>query len=172
MSETEKHRDQTVQYCTGNGVDIGSQNDPVVPWAISLDLPHDEYAHYTSGKAPENSIQWRGDGRDLPFKDGRLDFVYSSHMLEDFLDWGPILTEWTRVLKQGGRLIIMVPDKLLWNAAIRNGQPPNCAHQHEAYVGELTWSVQDLKLPLKVLRDELTAKDPADYNILFVAEKL
>lgn len=172
MSETEKHRDQTVQYCVGNGIDIGSQNDPVVPWAISLDLPHDEYAVYTSGKAPENSIQWRGDGRDLPFKDSKLDFVYSSHVIEDFVDWAPILTEWTRVLKPGGKLIIMLPDKLRWNEAIRNGQPPNCAHQHESYEGELTWTVNHMKLPLKVIRDSFTNKSPADYNILFVAEKI
>lgn len=172
MSETAKHRDRTVQYCQGNGIDVGSQNDPVVPWAISLDLPHDEYVVYTSGQAPENSIQWRGDGRDLPFKDGTLDFVYSSHMIEDFLNWEPILREWTRVLKLGGRLIIMLPDKVRWNEAIRNGQPPNCAHKHESFAGELTNHAELYKLPLKILLDELTNQTPQDYNILFVAEKL
>jgi SAM-dependent methyltransferase len=169
MSETAKYRDLTVPYCMGNGIDIGSQNDPVVPWAISLDLPPEEYARYTSGLAAENSIQWRGDASSLPFKDGVCDFVYSSHVLEDFLDWAPYLQEWTRVLKPGGHLIILIPDKHLWNEAVRRGQPPNCAHKHEGRPGELTEMLSDR---YKIIRDSLTNKFESDYSILFVGRKL
>lgn len=160
----------TTKFCLGNGVDIGSQNDPVVPWAISLDLPHDAYATYTSGLAPENSLQWRGDGRDLPFKDGVCDFVYSSHLIEDFLDWEPLLKEWTRVLKPGGYLVILLPDKQLWNEAIAKGQPPNCAHKHESYPGELTAHIHTVG-DFHVICDNLTKAHPGDYNILFIAQK-
>ncbi len=43
-SETAKYRHLTAEYCFQNdmpavGVDIASQGDPVVPWAIQLDLP-------------------------------------------------------------------------------------------------------------------------------------
>lgn len=167
-SETSKYRHFTTLYCIGNGVDIGSQNDPVVPWAVSLDLPHDEYSTYTSGLAPENSLQWRGDARSLPFKDEVCDFVYSSHLIEDFLEWGPILKEWSRVLKPGGHIIILLPDKERWNVAIRKGQPPNCAHKHESFPGELsTYFTQGFE----IICDKLTNIDSNDYNILFIARK-
>lgn len=170
MSETAKYRHLTWPYCVGNGVDIASQNDPVVPWAVSLDLPHDAYATYSSGQAQENAIQWRGDCRDLPFKDGVCDFCYSSHLLEDFLDWNPLIHEWTRVLKRGGYLVILVPDKARWNEAIRRGQNPNCEHRHESYVGELSkWVVP---VGYEVICDRLTDLTPEDYTILFVGRKL
>lgn len=170
MSETSKYRDLTVPYCIGNGIDIGSQGDPVVPWAISLDLPLAEYSHYSSGQAPDKSIQWRGDASALPFKDGILDFVYSSHLIEDFPDWYPYLREWARVLKPGGYIIILLPDKKLWGDAILRGQPPNCAHTHESFVGELTDHFNRIG-GFDILRDELTNKSPEDYSIIFVAQK-
>jgi len=106
----------------------------------------------------------------LPFDTGSLDFVYSSHLLEDFLDWAPVLKEWVRVLKPGGKLIVMVPDRQLWNHAVRDlGQPPNCSHQHESREGEL--SEYAPMLGLDVVEDRLTKEYENDYNILFVAIK-
>lgn len=152
-------------------MDIGCGGEPVVPWAIALDLPSDQYGVYHSGNAPERQIQFGGDARSLPFKDGVLDFSFSSHLLEDFFDWDPILREWCRVLKRGGRLIILVPDKALWKAALDRGQPPNCAHQHESHVGELSEYARVMG-GLRVIEDRLTNLFDGDYTILFVAEKL
>lgn len=174
MSETSKHRDETIPYCQGNGIDIGSGGDPIVPWAVSFDLPRSEYLHYHSNDEPAHAIHWGGDAASLPFKDGVCDFVYSSHVIEDFLDWHPYLREWARVIKPGGHLVIMLPDKKRWNAAIRNGQPPNCAHRHESYAGELSTYVGE-GLPLagfEIICDKLTDKAPHDYNILAIFRKL
>ena len=169
MSETAKYRNLTVKYCSGNGVDLGSGGNPVVPWAISVDLPRDEYASYNAGNSPEHSVHWRGDALNLPFKDGTLDFVYSSHLLEDFADWTPALREWTRVLKRGGNLVILMPDRALWAEALRRGQPPNCAHRKEGEVGALTRETRGI---LKPIEDRLTDAYVNDYSILFVGEKL
>lgn len=173
MSETSKYRHLTNKYCVGNGVDIGSGGDPVVPWAIQVDLSDESYARYNSNQAPRGPIQWRSDDVvwNLPFKRQSLDFVYSSHLIEDFLDWKPILFEWTRVLRPGGNLVILLPDKELWNEAIRRGQPPNCAHQHESFAGELSLYAKNLD-NLKVIEDRCTNCFPGDYNILFAAQKL
>lgn len=173
MSETSKHRDLTVPYCQGNGIDVGSGGDPVVPWAISFDLPRDQFLHYHSNDEPAHAIHWGGDAADLPFKDGVCDFVYSSHVIEDFLDWSPYLREWARVLKRGGYLVIMLPDKERWNEAIRNGQPPNCAHKHEGKAGELSAYTESFCAldGFEVICDKLTNKTPQDYNILAVFKK-
>lgn len=48
----------------------------------------------------------------LPIPDGILDEVYSRHTLEHFADReiSKILSEWSRVLKPGGRLVLNYPD--------------------------------------------------------------
>jgi predicted SAM-dependent methyltransferase len=48
----------------------------------------------------------------LPFDDGAADLIYASHVLEHFpTDEIPgLLTEWRRVLRPGGALLIAVPD--------------------------------------------------------------
>lgn len=163
-SETSRHRNLTERYCQGNGIDLGSGGDPVVPHAINVDLP-DPYTRV--GPVP---IHWRGSAIELPFKDGTLDFVYSSHLLEDFGNWWPALREWSRVLKPGGHLVILVPDAGRWRAALDRGQPPNLAHQHEASVGELSTYMPPLGL--EVVEDRFThPDDPREYSILFVARR-
>lgn len=55
------------------------------------------------------------DARALPFEDCFADMVYSSHLLEHFSyrDTIAVLKEWTRVLKIGGKFVIVVPN-LIW----------------------------------------------------------
>ena len=171
MSETAKTRHLTVPYCTGNGLDIGSGGKPVVPWALQIDLPDDKFAAYNSNHRPESSIQWRGDCRRLPFHPNVFDFVYSSHVLEDFADWKEVVNYWATFVKVGGHMIIQVPDRVRFAAYIAAGGPPNCAHQHEFLPGELTEHFQRGQ-PWKIIRDSHTDLPPGDHNILFIAQRL
>ncbi len=52
---------------------------------------------------------------DLPYADGQVDEIFSSHALEhvEKRKIVPTLTEWRRVLRPGGRLALEVPD-LVW----------------------------------------------------------
>lgn len=173
-SETAKYRHLTAGYCMPNGmpscgVDIASQGAPIVPWAIQFDLPQEEFAVYCSNHPAKGPIQLRGHADKLPFDNESLDFVYSSHLLEDYLDWEPVLREWTRVLRPNGFLIVLIPDKDLWAKAIAAGQSPNCSHKHEGAVGEL--STYAPALGLKVIEDRLTEQFPGDYTILAVFQK-
>ncbi len=95
-------------YCRGYGLDIGFGGDPVNSVAIRMDLPQ-PYAY--TGDLP---VQLGGDCRNLRwFRDCALDFVYSSHVLEDFdeHETEPLLREWTRVLQVGGFLVLLLPDQ-------------------------------------------------------------
>lgn len=170
LSETAKYRHLTQQYCQGVGIDIGSGGDPVVPWAVQMELPPNQYAMYNGGDLPRGPVQMYGDAQRLPFLDSSLDFVYNSHLLEDFSDWNPLLIEWHRVLKHGGKLVIIVPDKELFRLAVARGQPDNPAHRHEANVGELTACANPIGF--RVIEDHLTKCFEGDYSILFAAEKL
>jgi predicted SAM-dependent methyltransferase len=160
VSETMYRRHLTVPYCMGNGVDLGSGGSPVVPWAIQLE--YHQAPHFGQ------RINYIGDATQLPFKDETLDFVYASHLLEDFLDWRPILNEWNRVLKVSGNIIIMVPDHQVFRQCVLNGQDDNLAHKHESYPGELTSFYNTNYKNFEVIHDYITDS----YNILFVAKKL
>jgi predicted SAM-dependent methyltransferase len=61
---------------------------------------------------------------DLPFKDGEVDVIWASHCLEHVSKYQvlPTLLEWSRVLKVGGKLQIIVPD-LSWVCAWWLKQP-------------------------------------------------
>ncbi len=169
MSETAKYRHLTQDYCKGCGVDVASQGDPVVPWAMSLDLPEKEFLYYNANNPPRGPIQLRGHGDSLPFDSNSLDFLYSSHLLEDYTDWTPVLKEWVRVIKPGGYLVVLLPDRELWVAACAAGQCPNDFHRHEGKEGELSTYAKDLGL--EVIEDKLTKCFPGDYTIMFVACK-
>jgi len=174
-TETSKYRDLTTKYCyrddgqPGCGVDLASGGDPVVPWAWQLELPGERYSWYNSNHAIRGAVQLRGHAEHRCAEPNSLDFVYSSHLLEDYKDWDAVLKTWVSMLKPGGKLIILIPDKKLWNAAISKGQPPNCQHQHEGYVGELSKYAE--KIGVEVICDQLTALTPDDYSILFVAKR-
>jgi predicted SAM-dependent methyltransferase len=91
-------------------------------------------------------------------------------LLEDFEDWNPMLNEWVRVLKPGGYLVILVPDRELFQAALAAGQPPNDAHRHESHEGEM--STYATARGLEVIEDRLTECFPGDYTIMGVFRKV
>lgn len=128
-SETSKCRARLAPFCAGYGLDLGFGGDPIGPGAIRVDLPQP----YTAvGQAP---VQLGGDARDLRwFRDGTLDYVFSSHLLEDFADTAAVLREWLRVLRPGGRLVLFCPDEQRFRAHCRaTGQPYNPHHQQEHF---------------------------------------
>lgn len=172
MSETNKYRHLVHQYCIGNGADIASGGDPVVPHAIQFELPEEEYAKY--GGRPSKLIQWRGAPLDdLPFKDNVLDFLFSSHLIEDFPRsyWNKLFAEWRRVLKPGSHFICIVPEFTRWNYALTElGQPPNDRHvKPEPSVGDM--SAVATAVGFQVVSEALTDCYPNDYSILGIFKK-
>ena len=125
-SETAKARPRLAPYCTGNGIDIGPGGDPITPAAVRVDLAT---PYSTVG---DNPVQLSGTATDLHwFRDGSLDYVYSSHVLEDFIETEQVLREWLRVLKPGGKLIIFCPDEQRFRKhCAATGQLYNDNHKH------------------------------------------
>ncbi len=81
-------------------------------WAMRLsglaDAGNREFAAF----ARRHGIRWADAAHHIPYADGTVDVIYSSHMIEhlDRLDARSFLAECRRVLKPGGILRVAVPD--------------------------------------------------------------
>jgi len=131
MSEASKCRERLKKFCIGNGLDIGYGGDPIIPTAITLDL---EKPYTKVGDHPQNLI---GDGRNLYwFKDNCLDYIFSSHLLEDFSidEMKSTLWEWIRVIKPGGFLVLYLPDEQAYRKYCKeNKKPRNSNHKIDKF---------------------------------------
>jgi len=166
VSETSRCRERVKKYCQGHGLDIGYGGDPIVPTAITVDLP----TPYTKvGEAPLNL---GGDARNLYwFRDDCLDYVFSSHLLEDFepKETKKILREWLRVLKPGGFLVLYLPDEQRYRSHCRKtGQPYNENHKIDNF------SLDYMKSVIRDFSDiEVIHENPCceDYSFEIVLKK-
>ena len=135
ISETGRARELIIHRLEGyfgtldglNGIDIGFGGDPLLPNSICMDMPQ----KYTSNVIETSVQNLYGDCRDMYwFKDGCLDYVYSSHVLEDFLETEAILTEWARIVRPGGLLILNLPNEKKYRAVCQSrGYRSNPRHQ-------------------------------------------
>jgi SAM-dependent methyltransferase len=95
----------TRRYFVGDGVDIGGKPDP-------LSLYQELFCLMKSVRT------WDLDDGDAQFMngvpDGHFDFVHSSHCLEHLLDPSEGLRNWLRVIRDGGHLVVTVPDEDLY----------------------------------------------------------
>jgi len=103
MNETSKcevfrrTRGDYTKYLKGRGIDIGCGTDPLrVPGILMWDTEDGDAQ--TMGGLPDDTY----------------DFVYSSHCLEHLDDVPTALASWSRILKPGGFLYIVVPEYVMY----------------------------------------------------------
>lgn len=121
------------RFMAGNTVlDIGYKgyDNPrgitVVPHAIGIDLDYPGY-----------------DGRRLPFADGSVDSVFSSHCLEHIDRYRDVIRDWHRVLRIGGFLICVVPSQLLYEKKRRLPSRYNVDHKRFYSPASLSLEIQE-----------------------------
>lgn len=97
------------RYFVGKGLDIGGKPDP-------LSLYEGLFCQL------ESSRTWDWEDGDAQYLasvgDGEFDFVHSSHCLEHLVDPREGLRNWLRVVRDGGYLVITVPDEDLYEQGI------------------------------------------------------
>lgn len=167
QSETSKVRHLVLPYCTGYGCDIGFGGDKVKKEnCIGIDLPQ-PYAF--TGNDPVD-IPCNVMEEPIPVPDNTFDYVYSSHLIEDFEDTGKALREFIRILKPGGNLILVFPDQPAYEAYCRSsGQPLNTHHIHQDM--GLSFMKNVMNQLQGVNYDVLFESDcEIDYNVVIVAK--
>jgi len=126
-SETEKVMHLCLPYCRGYGCDVGFGGFKIKPDAVGIDLPQP----YTKVGKYKVDIACDLSKEKIPVPDNTYDYVYSSHLIEDFEDTTAILKEFCRVLKSGGNLILVFPDQLVYERyCFLKGEAPNPHHVH------------------------------------------
>jgi len=99
------------KYCRGLGFDIGVGTNRLSPTVLSTDwYPHKD-ADLIWNCAPE-PVDNNRYFVPYPFREDRFDFIFASHVLEDFHPdiIQHVFDEWLRMIKPGGYLIILIPD--------------------------------------------------------------
>lgn len=129
-SESFHVRPYVRQYCVGVGLDIACGPEKVVPEAIGVDYPIQYNIHKDHLTVADVKLPWE---MILPIiGNNTLDYVYSSHLIEDYptVKVQQALSEWIRVLKPGGLLILFQPIENLYKEYCRKtGQVYNNHHQ-------------------------------------------
>ncbi len=82
---------------------------------------------------------------ELPFESGSADLIYAAHLLEHFpTDAVPgMLAEWRRVLKDGGQLLVAVPDIEAISKIIAERRPGWFTPPHEPWIGAIYGGQKD-----------------------------
>jgi len=97
------------RYFNGDGLDIGGKPDPLLLYK-ELFSAVEEYANVGLGGWGCAVAPWGGDSS--------FDFVHSSHCLEHLIDPAEGLRNWLRVVREGGYLVITVPDEDLYEQGV------------------------------------------------------
>lgn len=127
-SETAKVRHWVAPYCIGKGCDIGFGGDKIMKTncdGIDFEQP------YTNTGKDKVDIPCDVIHNEIPVPDNTYDYVYTSHLIEDFVDTKDALRKFIRILKNGGTLILVFPDQPKYEVYCRElGIPMNPYHVH------------------------------------------
>ena len=131
------------RYFVGNGLDIGGKPDPLLLYKEFFPL-------MTEVKT------WDWEDGDAQFLAGVADkafqFIHSSHCLEHLVNPVEGLRNWLRVIREGGFMVITVPDEDLYEQGIF---PSTFNQDHKwtfTILKQESWSKNSLNL-LDIIRD-------------------
>lgn len=152
QSETSKVRHLVIDFCIGKGADVGFGGDKIKKTdclGIDLTLP---YAYTGSDKV---DISCNIGTEEINLPDNCLDYLYSSHLIEDFEDTVSIINKFIRVLKDKGTLVLVFPDQKVYEEhCLKTGQPLNLHHVHK-------------DMGLNFMKDKLNKSKAKGFDILY-----
>ena len=100
-----EHRDIVPRYLREPGVEIGAFTAPI-PGIQPVYV--DRFAEYAGQRT---GAEYFGDACELPFHNDSLRYVATSHVLEHVANPLAALREWHRVLRHGGIIYMVLPDR-------------------------------------------------------------
>jgi ubiquinone/menaquinone biosynthesis C-methylase UbiE len=164
-SETAKVRKLVLPYCIGKGCDVGFGGDKIKKENCEgIDFPQ-PYARAGRDKV---DIPCDVINDEIPVADNTYDYVYTSHLIEDFADTKDALRKFIRILKNNGTLILVFPDQQKYEKICNKiGQPLNPYHIHKNMGYDfMLQKINELEnLSYEVL---FSSNCEIDYNVVIV----
>jgi ADP-heptose:LPS heptosyltransferase/SAM-dependent methyltransferase len=156
-NEQDKIASFVVPYTRGLGLDIGcALGRKCWPHMIGVDR--------NSGS--EVDVVAEADSLGM-FADGGLDFVFSSHTLEDLEDTEATLREWWRVIKPGGHLVLYLPHADFYPHV--GEEDANPAHKHDFDPGDIVRHMDRIG-PWRLVENEVRSEGD-EYSFFQVYRK-
>lgn len=109
-------------FLAGKGIDVGCGTSRISKKILAIDAFDHRGATFHTQEERDNGQDVVHDCRDLEiapvdfdgihydFNDGELDFIFSSHCLEDFEDIPTVFAAWWKKIKADGLMILLLPD--------------------------------------------------------------
>lgn len=162
-SETSKVRKLVLPYCIGKGCDVGFGGDKIkLDNCDGIDFP----SPYTKVGKAKVDIGCDVINNEIPVPDNTYDYVYTSHLIEDFVDTKNGLEKFIRILKNGGNLVLVFPDQMKYETyCTKNKVALNPYHIHKDM--GLEFMLRKLK-EIKNIKFEIlyTNNCEIDYNVI------
>jgi ubiquinone/menaquinone biosynthesis C-methylase UbiE len=164
-SETSKVRHLVINYCQGQGCDIGFGGDKIK----KEDCKGIDYAQpYAYTGKDKVDIACDVMNEKIPVNDNTFDYVYTSHLIEDFTDTKQALEEFIRILKPEGTLILVFPDQKLYEeVCYKTGQSLNIHHIHKD-MGLAFMYTRLQEIPYITYDNLFISNCEIDYNVVMV----
>jgi hypothetical protein len=166
MSETKSCRDRLEVFCAGAGADFGHGGYySIWPETICVDQfevlqGHEQPAHIIADLFSQHLFD-------------NLDYIYSSHCLEDAEDTAKVLDLWLGQLRVGGKLVLFLPDQQTYlRHCEATGQDINTAHKHNFFCLEFVRiELSKVPIPHKIIYEAFPVPNNP-YSFDLVIERL
>lgn len=148
-----------------NGIDVGAGTSRCDDMIVSIDQQPDyRYAHA--------QLVWDCANLEI-FANDKLDFIFSSHCLEDFEDIPTVFCNWWKKLKIGGLMLLLLPSMEICNCEFCKGKSryvpvgsPNGNPSHRTNTGRqfLEKMLADLKKSDRIIDYAVEQIDSIPHN--------
>lgn len=148
-SEEKLALEELAPHLDGKVLDLGCGGKKIDPRVIGVDIrPNGDYGVGYNALIPSGGEVACDVVKLDPFADRSVDAILAKHLTEHILDVPKALREWSRVLKYGGQLVIIVPD---WRYCEAISCDPSHVH---AFTPESLKSIIEVSTDLTITRTE------------------
>ena len=137
------------KYLIGNGIDVGCGTNRISPEILSIDqqpnkkFAHADIVHDCHDLEITEPKEW--NETTFTFEDNTIDFIFSSHCLEDFEDIKTVFMNWWNKIKLNGYMILLLPDMEPCSCDYCQSEPAKTAREKEKRSARY-WTIEDYEI--------------------------
>lgn len=158
-----------------NGIDVGCGTSRIDNMIVSID----QQSNYSYAHA---QLVWNCHDLEI-FSDNKLDFIFSSHCLEDFEDIPVVFLNWWKKLKLDGFMLLLLPDmencncefckgKSRYPKVEEGGNPSHRTNVGKKFMNDMLKKMNDEgKIKYEILQQDTIAHNES-CSIDFVIKKI